>query len=234
MSIETEPGPISDDQFKSESPDETEKPKRRFVLGKEPFARERIEAIKSAVEELQTENPEILGLTLFGSTVKGRHTKASDIDGFLFVDADLAEEKYKEPIYNWKERSEFIIWMTEAYSHLYKELSVIGSYDIRVKTHVMPLPINEEIIDKEVEILVKKDNLLPRQNLTGMFHLMAGHGIEKYRKYLVEKLAGMGELGEGVWHRIIDETEKWEEGNTREFGEKKYPRTLEEAKKLYL
>ena len=64
-----------------------------------------------------------------------------------------------------------------------------------------------------------------------MFHLEIGRGIRKYREYLIDKLAASGETGEEAWKVIIESTEETEQIRTDT--EKKYPRTLKEAKKVY-
>ena len=68
---------------------------KRFTLSQEEFAQERIAGIKSAVEELKIEHPEIVSLMLFGSLSKGQSREQSDIDGILFVDAEKVEEMEK-------------------------------------------------------------------------------------------------------------------------------------------
>ena len=69
-------------------------------------------------------------------------------------------------------------------------------------------------------------------NIPAMFHLQVGHGLDKYREYLIEKLVGLGDLGLQVWKgiiRIVEATEQYDALGT----DKTYPRTLAEAKKTY-
>lgn len=65
-----------------------EPPEKRFKLSGEPFAKERLAKVKTTVDVLKREHPEILSFCLFGSMVKGKAKPESDIDGYLFVDAD--------------------------------------------------------------------------------------------------------------------------------------------------
>lgn len=68
-------------------------------------------------------------------------------------------------------------------------------------------------------------------NLVSLFYLQLGHGLDPYRNYLLEKLSQMGEVGEVVWKGIGRGLEAFEQGTITD---KKYPRTLEEAKGTYL
>ncbi len=73
---------------------QTEHPKR-FTLSGEEFARQRISAVKKEVKHLKQEKPEVLSLCMFGSLTTGKTRPDSDIDGYLFVDADEVSKKYQ-------------------------------------------------------------------------------------------------------------------------------------------
>jgi hypothetical protein len=73
---------------------------------------------------------------------------------------------------------------------------------------------------------------MPSSNLRAMFHLEIGGGIREYRKYLIEKLEGMGHVGEEMWRRIIESTEEMEQ-YMRTGTAQRYPRTLKDAKRVY-
>lgn len=69
-------------------------------------------------------------------------------------------------------------------------------------------------------------------NISAMFYLQMGHGLDEYREHLVNKLVGMDEIGAQVWKgiiRIVEETEQYGALGT----DKVYPRTLTEAKATY-
>lgn len=69
---------------------------KRFSLQRqEVFAENRINALSESVKELQQEYPEIISLTFFGSLSKGQSKIESDIDGALYIDADLVSEREK-------------------------------------------------------------------------------------------------------------------------------------------
>jgi|TARA_B100001971_G_C18202464_1_gene545487 predicted nucleotidyltransferase len=72
----------------------------------------------------------------------------------------------------------------------------------------------------------------PSTTLAGMFHFEIGGGIRKYRDMLISKLESMEQDGEKIWQEIIKSTEMFEQ-NLSSGTEKRYPRTLDEAKKVY-
>jgi predicted nucleotidyltransferase len=75
----------------------------------------------------------------------------------------------------------------------------------------------------------------PNQSLYGMFFLDAGGGIRPYRKFLIDRLYKEGEVGEQIWKNLISSTEGWEQRRNFHDGpsDKRYPRTLGEARKVY-
>lgn len=73
--------------------------------------------------------------------------------------------------------------------------------------------------------------LLPSSVLLGMFHLDVGGGIRPYREQVVRELQKHGPDGEAVWSKIIEWTERMENHGNKT--EKRYPRTLAEAEKVY-
>jgi hypothetical protein len=68
--------------------------------------------------------------------------------------------------------------------------------------------------------------------LLSLFCLEIGHGIDEYRKYFLDALQ-KDERGEAFWYRLAEELEsheQWEETNTAKY----YPRTLKQARDLYI
>lgn len=246
---------------------------KRFVLSHEQFAKDRIEGVRSSVDHLQQEHPEILGLTLYGSTVKGTSTEASDIDGFVFVDAEkvlgsqdseitkeVIDDKYGDSMGDFFEDSTQI-----KYEELVRGVlrSQAGLTEEQVK-HVRIRPVSKRIIDtqiaqlsdyvdrlsehkikyseylsgitsggKRIERPEMPETVPTTYNLSGLFHLKVGKGIEAYRAYTVDKLSSMGSNGEQVWGQIIESVESLER-NMHSGTQIRYPRTLEEARRAYL
>jgi len=65
-----------------------------------------------------------------------------------------------------------------------------------------------------------------------IFHMALGHGIEKYRKYVINKLVDRGETGELIWKEIISGTEIME-NHLSTNSKVSYPRNLAEAISIY-
>lgn len=226
---------------------------KRFLLSSEPFAKERMASIQETLREMKHKYPEVLSFCTFGSMVKGTAHEKSDIDGYLFVDADQAAQRHPE---------ESIINMTpkEEYTKHRKEISLqayfrpdirreyekllrdslqqkFDLYDEQVR-HIRVLPINREIIDQHVQELEpwatgRADHVVwPSPNIFAMFHLAIGSGVRPYRRYLLERLGTMGESGERIWQEIIRNVEMLEQ-NFQENTGKRYPKSLEDAQKLY-
>ncbi|MBT3417043.1 hypothetical protein HOE22_09760 [Candidatus Woesearchaeota archaeon] len=254
--------------------------KKRFTFSKEQFAKERIEAIKESISELKEDDSSILSFCMYGSMVKGTIKPESDIDGFLFVDADLSEEEHQQHNENLTENEKskskietfFIEKINDQYTKkLHETLKSQANLTEEQVAHAKIRPINEEIIDKHINFIEvglqnereykkrydewdknldskttdfnKLDEYLkarpehpestaPSTTLAGMFHLEIGGGIRKYRDMLISKLESMEQDGEKIWQEIIKSTEMFEQ-NLSSGTEKKYPRTLDEAKKVY-
>ncbi len=69
-----------------------------------------------------------------------------------------------------------------------------------------------------------------KTDLGQMFNLDVGGGIKKYRSMLIEKLNNLGADGERIWSDLVETAELYENGLG---STQRYPRTLEDARKLY-
>lgn len=244
---------------------------KRFRLSKEAFAKQRIAAVKTEIAKLRVTKPEVLSFCMFGSLTTGRSKPVSDIDGYLFVDADKAAEKRDvssgevietttdeygsiETVFEENIANDYVSQLKE---HLKHDLLL---EDEQVK-HIRSLPVNQEIIDSHVENLRQRveDNVayekklqqyvesgyngacpdrpyspMPSTILKAMFHLDVGGGIGKYRQYLIDKLSDMGGIGESIWKTVIEEGTEMMEQHLNTQTDVKYPRTLTEARELYV
>ncbi|MFA6193812.1 MAG: nucleotidyltransferase domain-containing protein [Parcubacteria group bacterium] len=237
---------------------EINKSEKRFRLSKEDFAKERIEGVRDTFQEVKKDYPEILSFCLFGSLVKGDTKLESDIDMAVFVDAEQLECRFgnigryagkpvvKKTIDREKGAivldTEMRVDVVRPIRNAIREIlkKRLGLIDNQVRD-ILIKPISEDIIDSHVEEMVRgieKENNDPKKfetvyisrNLYEMFHLETGGGIRKYRKYLIDKLCAMGETGERVWGEIVSDTSSMEHSHPDNI---RYPRTLEEVKKIY-
>lgn len=129
---------------------------QRFRLSREPFARERIRAVKETMDELKDQHPEFLSMCLFGSLVKGRTRPDSDIDAYVFVDAERVERTDEKPIIQKHERAQiFRDDLQDLYENLVREsLARKAELSKEQVEHVRVRPISKEIVDGEISRLV--------------------------------------------------------------------------------
>lgn len=139
---------------------------KRFVLSKEPFAKQRIEAIRQIVGDMKAVYPEVLSFCMFGSMTSGRANPGSDIDGYLFVDATkVAERNSREPkdiLETIKPeegsiRTYFVPEVENEYLETMR-LELIGRLNLTPEQvqHVRVRPISEQIINEHLEDLRKQ------------------------------------------------------------------------------
>lgn len=121
---------------------------KRFTLSKEEFAVDRVEAIKNTMDEIKSEHPEVLSMTLFGSMVRGDAKEASDIDGYLFVDAGGVNGQTQTDRFDNTVFSQDIQAKYQDLARLgLKEKSDLADEQVK---DVLVLPISREIIDEEI------------------------------------------------------------------------------------
>ncbi len=216
--------------------DEEKVSARRFELATAPVARTRLDVFRDGIKKFQKKHSEVLGATVYGSMVKGEKAKAtSDVDAFLYIDADVITDKNKlqnQRLLENEYRSELLrdLGISEAEAHgLYKDL--------------IPKILSDEVLDKNIEANIEYENALgkmdseeptpPTDNfeIAGMFHARVGAGIEKYRKSFLEKLMMLPDrkMAEAIWMGIYAQIETLEAGDKK----RKVPATLEEALQTY-
>lgn len=152
---------------RKENPPGYQEQEKRFLLSEEDFAKERLRGVKEVVSEIKKDNPEVLSFCMFGSMVKGAAKPESDIDGYLFVDADLVAEKQasrkgkKEQgiiedhdVEGWGLTTAFSEKISEEYGEKFdKALQEKLELSPKQTEHVLVLPISEGIIDSHIQDL---------------------------------------------------------------------------------
>lgn len=137
---------------------------KRFVIPKESIGYERLNKTQEVIEQVKKNYPEILSLCVFGSSTKGRSVEKSDIDGYLFVDAQVVAEKIgasenevlvtevNKTVYSETSSVYFVDDIGDRYNHLVRTgvKEKLGLSDEQVK-HLRTRPISREIIDERVE-----------------------------------------------------------------------------------
>jgi hypothetical protein len=224
---------------------------KRTIVQPEAWARERVRAIAAASRELQSSNPDFVGLVLFGSLIKGASRDIidedpSDIDAIGFVEIAEAqlttikrstqEEEYCATIYPAystnpklldKHRSTLRLAI-ERHAHVPHEITS----DCRV------LPLNPTLVARLVAETCEVCSLqqihgtqkiymgsIPQQ-LESIFHIGVGgtKHLDTYRQQILSLLVEQGELGTTLWKEIVNGIQLFENSEYKGF-----PQTPAEA-----
>lgn len=223
---------------------------KRFHIQHEDWARERVHGIRESLYEIQIENPEVCGYTIFGSLVKGlsrpeTDPDPSDLDIAVFVEADDVESVYGDNTLTKESVDGFMsIQFSEPVRQYYEEsikASLLKTCNLttpELVNDVRVYPISRKLIDEEINFLIqevhegRKRFVSPGAPLWHLFHLGVGKGIEPYRGYLIRKLQSSGSAGDVIWEKIIYNVEALERDN-RVNTSLKYPRILSDAADVY-
>ncbi len=137
---------------------ETEK---RFVLSPEEFSRERLQAVKDEIAEMQAKYPEVLSLCMFGSMVKGTAHEGSDIDAYLYIDSELAAQREgipeEEILEHYPDDNQTYLTKEVAKKYIleFREgLKEKAGLEDEAVEHVRSRPISEKVIYDEIESLL--------------------------------------------------------------------------------
>lgn len=186
---------------------------------------------RTSFQEYISQHPEIVGITVYGSQVKGRarsenHPEGkSDIDGYFFIDEDLAGLEPDDQVHRLSsDNSRNRITMAETtgknfHAHL---AAALGYSSDELKDFRLKL-VSKEIIDTEImamrryleEIEASEQGQGPRpafetrpqSDMTTMFHLQIGKNLDPYRKYVLNALQNMGSIGDRIWEDFFYQTE---------------------------
>ncbi len=151
---------------------------KRFSLSREEFAMKRIMALKETVKEMKKRYPEIISFGLFGSMSRGQVKETSDIDGYLFVDAEQVQNaenklrgKNSQPVVEYQREEsdeEAGVKSIYLYPHFRDEINEsyqgslqdtlhrrIPDFSEEQIKHVRVLPLSNEVIDTLVDDLIR-------------------------------------------------------------------------------
>lgn len=187
-------------------------------------------SLKQEFQGFQQEHPEAIGLTVYGSQVKGTAKESSDVDCFLFVDEEkLTDQKAedKDTIIPFKKRVRSVV-----------SPSVGTLKDVQI--HML----SKDGIDTQVDSLVgfydKLDVYLknggedpeqPDYDLQDLFHMQIGRGLDEYRRYIIDRFEQSGDPGKRAFDLIMGDLEDWE-GNDS-LNEELFPKDFQKAIKRF-
>lgn len=229
---------------------------KRFSFSREKSERDKRTRIHEAIDALQREYPEILGMSLFGSLTKGgKGGLAKDIDGYVYLDADIVAKKENVKVdevisYENSNKGKFLrgeVWnpvFAEAIAKKYEDairqelLRNNLELESRQVEHIWVFPVNEAIIIDLVDGYAA-GKYEAGDMLRGLFHMrIGGYGIQKYRKAILDELNALGRRGEDVWQRLIRAVAVFEQ-DTRvpeteaRVQQRHYPQTIQDARRVY-
>jgi len=244
MKAELSPSPITEhSRFIESSPEITQK----------------LDLLTEGIYELQTINPDIVGASLFGSTLKGEATPESDFDTSIFLDANMLEEmgiavsedKYGGVSIDDPElKTEYSKYLSD---YLAKKM---GEDSTKLEEGLFLTPISHEIIDSQIDNFLKKaeayqdykksykdwwdnnnegpapeppETPIMGSNVGSLFRAELGPGLEEYRDHVLTRLGEAGQTGEEAWEAILS-TVKFGEGH---IDDNHYPSSLAEATETY-
>lgn len=190
--------------------------KKRFLYPEKNIAQKRLRELVKSFEEYSTDNPDIAGITLYGSYVRGKANEISDIDGTIFVENTTRE--VKESIKNSFATNFFKEIEYHQESADAKGLALIRKIgqDLKIsKKHFLDglqvLPINNKLIDSAMansEIDVNAVNYLSR-----MFNLSIGRGLDEYRNYFLSEMKKLSvKKADDLWNKILRSLKFFESG----------------------
>lgn len=189
------------------------------------------------------------------SATKAKHRPDSDIDGFFFINAEQVErqtgnlevieyEHTAGEITNAHFRRDISQrYRAELHAAVSRELTDMSGDQVR-SLNVVPVSfqIVEHLLQEWQKKVQGREQFEPspeaRRNtylapqIYQMFFLAIGHGLDEYRRQVLDFLSGLGARGEEMWLELITLVELNEQDATLD-PRRHYPRTLEEARKMY-
>lgn len=169
----------------------------RYIEG-EPENIETLERFTSGLQELQTDNPEIVGATLFGSRLKGEATAKSDVDCVIFIDAEqlrqagVTTEINDKGSVNWGEHKEL---PDDFEVHFASVLADKTEKDPKtIKDGIYVRPISTDLINSHISMYaayVHKYNEYLRQSAAHIDNPQAEIPEEPTQVFMSDSLSGL-------------------------------------------
>lgn len=225
---------------------------KRFILNREEYSIERRKAVQYGFYELQKKYPECVGVTFFGSTVKGYDNKQSDIDLCLYFDSSKIIKSlkfsghfppnihnYREYINNIKSDFKYFILVELPRGcvndiHLFTfEINFIQKDIDKCKQLLTQHNLSPiDLLEKDINVLEDKLGIRnfqfinhKREKFSYLFGLSVGD-LSQSRAYLISKLKKEGKWGEDFWKLIIYHLQQRDTEIKREIAGQKKPHGL--------
>lgn len=194
------------------------------------FASEVLRTVREGWNEMHASNPDFyVGMTVFGSAVKGRIHEGSDVDGMIFVDMDSDHAKSLEPgtLTDGPKQDvgRFILphLQEKGYGETFQDG---GSYRV--------MGLSQELIELGIKGAetrldrgVRSELIAISNSVTAMFCMRVGEGrLQEFRKTYLDRLSA-SKHGETIWNLVMDDLRLEEE--KRRDANIYLPRSLDEA-----
>lgn len=186
---------------------------------------ERLNTLATVTKELEAKIPDLAGVTLFGSTVRGHAKETSDLDLNVFIEVPEDALTGDAPkVSATHTESGLSMHELNLSDKLERRIAVRNA----IKEHNLPdsdidiLPINEAIVREEVtELLARAEENWKTGNIKGwsprniraLFNMPVGQNssLEKYQQQVIQQLSN-SELGKIGWYMVWNKVTYFEEG----------------------
>lgn len=204
---------------------------RRILLSSDPRLREKLKTLGNVVEKLRIKFPEIIGVTIHGSHVKGYSNSESDIDATIFIDEDKIRH------FENKQDAETFVNNLPRYLQIKDDINFeISNAGLEKESRgIYIFPISKGTISKFCN-----GEFVPTSTIVtimSLFNVTSGKGIYEYREFLISTLETK-ENGDAIWRGLMSELFQLEnmtlDPKFREKITNPYPKTLAEGRKYFI
>jgi len=182
---------------------------------------------RTEVRAFISDHPEIVGVTVYGSQVKGTARETgdpngkSDVDAFIFIDEDLASLP-SEANTGVSTTAESDNWqqVNEKIGKPFRDIfSKNAGYTEQQMKDVRVRLLSQNRIDNDINAmshyltaLIKSENgqgerlpldQRPMSDVARLFHLQLGKNLDVYRSYVLHELKQFGEIGDKIWEEFF-------------------------------
>jgi predicted nucleotidyltransferase len=201
---------------------------RRAALSSDPRVLEITKDLRRVVEEMKCEYPDLVGVGLFGSLVKGYARPDSDVDAFLYVDTNRVITKDPEAsgvaLVTPNSRTKFL---GEEFMRRIQERG-------RQIDHVFVGRLDEKFI----KTLFGRPGDASAKYLARFFMVSLGKDILDYRASILDRLTALGVQGDRMFIAMMDELSSLENfGFSSDVEAQRralYPKTIDAARSYFL
>lgn len=195
---------------------------KRFLLSASPEARQRLVSLRRRTEELMEVYPEIVGVGVFGSLLKGYASPDSDVDGWVFTDIRRVSPK---------ERAERrLLGIDPSGEYIRKNLEFL----LRLDGYDSSLG---NVRLDELFIHGNDDGRFDFEDEAMLFLPCIGRDVGRYRQETIRYMLARGEYGQRLWEITMNMLWKYENAYLSEEVQmarrKLYQFSLKEAAQQY-